>query len=174
MGAVLVHGHAVPDLQHVRVVPVAGPGVLLVGDAAGYYDPLTGQGISRAIRGAALAAEAGDREGALDAFASAIDRRDVAIVEYLSEPHTVADMVAHRFLYRPHVELPWADSADKAVGRSGSDKAARLNTRLSILQFLHQSLGDRFRPTSLQEKYVRAGRLGRKTGQGVFDYSEGS
>ena len=41
----------------------SGPGVLLVGDAAGYYDPLTGQGISRAIRGAALAARA--IEGAL-------------------------------------------------------------------------------------------------------------
>ncbi|MFH1764227.1 MAG: NAD(P)/FAD-dependent oxidoreductase [Gemmatimonadota bacterium] len=35
---------------------VAGGGVLLVGDAAGYYDPLTGQGISRAIRGAQVAA----------------------------------------------------------------------------------------------------------------------
>ncbi|MCJ7630299.1 MAG: hypothetical protein MUO50_18140 [Longimicrobiales bacterium] len=35
---------------------VAGGAVLLVGDAAGYYDPLTGQGISRAIRGAQIAA----------------------------------------------------------------------------------------------------------------------
>jgi len=35
---------------------VAGGGVLLVGDAAGYYDPLTGQGMSGAIRGARIAA----------------------------------------------------------------------------------------------------------------------
>lgn len=34
------------------------PGVLLVGDAAGYFDPLTGQGIYRALAGARLAAEA--------------------------------------------------------------------------------------------------------------------
>jgi len=34
---------------------------ILVGDAAGYYDPLTGQGIFRALRGAELAAEAVDR-----------------------------------------------------------------------------------------------------------------
>lgn len=43
------------------VAPPAGPGYLLVGDAAGYYDPLTGQGIFRALRSAQLAAEAADR-----------------------------------------------------------------------------------------------------------------
>ncbi|MCQ6560199.1 FAD-dependent monooxygenase [Paenibacillus mendelii] len=36
--------------------PAAGSGVLLVGDAAGYFDPLTGQGIYRAFRTAELAA----------------------------------------------------------------------------------------------------------------------
>lgn len=39
----------------------AGPGVVLVGDAAGYYDPLTGQGIYRSLRSAELAAAAVDR-----------------------------------------------------------------------------------------------------------------
>lgn len=37
------------------------PGVVLVGDAAGYFDPFTGQGIYRALRSAELAAEAGHR-----------------------------------------------------------------------------------------------------------------
>jgi len=36
-------------------------GALLVGDAAGYYDPFTGQGIFRALRGARLAAEVAHR-----------------------------------------------------------------------------------------------------------------
>ena len=35
-------------------------GLLLVGDAGGYYDPFTGEGIYRALRGAQLAAEVGD------------------------------------------------------------------------------------------------------------------
>jgi len=34
------------------------PGVVLVGDAAGYFDPFTGQGIYRALRSAELASEA--------------------------------------------------------------------------------------------------------------------
>jgi 3-hydroxybutyryl-CoA dehydrogenase len=45
-----------------------------------------------------------------------------------------------------------------------------LDTRLSILQYLHRTLGDKYRPCPLLEKYVRAGRLGRKVGRGVFDY----
>lgn len=36
---------------------VAGKGFLLVGDAAGYYDPMTGEGVFQALRGAELAAE---------------------------------------------------------------------------------------------------------------------
>ncbi|MQA90279.1 MAG: NAD(P)-binding protein [Gemmatimonas sp.] len=46
------------------------PGALLVGDAAGYYDPFTGQGIYRALRGARLAAKAVDEALRGDADAS--------------------------------------------------------------------------------------------------------
>jgi 3-hydroxybutyryl-CoA dehydrogenase len=46
-----------------------------------------------------------------------------------------------------------------------------LDTRLSILRFLHRSLGEKFRPCPLMEQYVAAGRLGRKSGRGVYDYS---
>ena len=45
-----------------------------------------------------------------------------------------------------------------------------LDTRLSILRFLHRTLGDKFRPCPLHEQYVAAGRLGRKSGRGVYDY----
>ncbi|QAY66075.1 NAD(P)/FAD-dependent oxidoreductase [Paenibacillus protaetiae] len=38
------------------VKAAAVPGLVLVGDAAGYYDPLTGQGIYRAVRSAEMAA----------------------------------------------------------------------------------------------------------------------
>ncbi len=47
-----------------------------------------------------------------------------------------------------------------------------LDTRLHILEYLHQALGEKFRPAPLLVQYVKEGRLGRKTGKGVFDYSE--
>jgi len=45
-----------------------------------------------------------------------------------------------------------------------------LDVRLSILEFLHKSLGESFRPNNLLVQYVRAGRLGRKVGRGVYAY----
>ena len=45
-----------------------------------------------------------------------------------------------------------------------------LDTRLSILEYLHQTLGEKYRPCPLLAQYVKAGRLGRKVGRGVYDY----
>ena len=47
-----------------------------------------------------------------------------------------------------------------------------LDTRLSILEYLHKSLGEKFRPAPLLVQYVKAGRLGRKSGRGVYEYPE--
>ena len=45
-----------------------------------------------------------------------------------------------------------------------------LDTRLSVLEFLHASLGEKYRPCPLLVQYVRAGRLGKKTSKGVYEY----
>ena len=45
-----------------------------------------------------------------------------------------------------------------------------LDTRLSILEYLHRSLGDKYRPCPLLGQYVKAGRLGKKVGKGVYEY----
>jgi 3-hydroxybutyryl-CoA dehydrogenase len=45
-----------------------------------------------------------------------------------------------------------------------------LDTRLHILEYLHRSLGEKYRPAPLLVQYVKAGRLGRKSGRGVYEY----
>ena len=63
-----------------RVARRSGDGWLLVGDAAGFLDPLTGEGLHRALLSAAQAAAAVDahldgRPGALDDYERAMARR---------------------------------------------------------------------------------------------------
>ena len=45
-----------------------------------------------------------------------------------------------------------------------------LDVRLNILEYLHKTLGEKYRPSPLLAQYVKAGRLGRKSGRGVYDY----
>ena len=47
------------------------------------------------------------------------------------------------------------------------------DTRLSVLRYLHQTLGEKFRPCPLIIKMVAAGRVGRKVGHGVYRYDQG-
>jgi len=47
-----------------------------------------------------------------------------------------------------------------------------LDTRLHILEYLHKALGEKYRPAPLLVQYVKAGRLGRKCGRGVYQYSQ--
>src|SRR6266511_2868722 len=53
-----------------RVRACQGPGYVLVGDAAGFFDPFTGEGIYRALRGAQLAAS-----GIADGLNYTLERR---------------------------------------------------------------------------------------------------
>ena len=45
-----------------------------------------------------------------------------------------------------------------------------LDTRLHILEYLQKTLGEKYRPAPLLVQYVKAGRLGRKAGRGVYEY----
>lgn len=45
-----------------------------------------------------------------------------------------------------------------------------LDVRLAILEHLHEELGEQFRPPALLRQMVRAGKLGRKSGEGFYKY----
>jgi flavin-dependent dehydrogenase len=97
-----------------RVTRRAGPGWLLVGDAAGFLDPFTGEGLHRALVSAELAAAAilahrRGRSGAFDAYDRAMQRRFLAkdavswlVQAFLARP-LVFDYAARRVAARPSV-----------------------------------------------------------------------
>lgn len=47
------------------------------------------------------------------------------------------------------------------------------DTRLAVLQYLHVTLGEKYRPCPLIIKLVKSGRTGRKAGRGVYEYKDG-
>jgi len=48
-----------------------------------------------------------------------------------------------------------------------------LDVRLAILEHLHREIGEQFRPPALLRKMVRAGKLGKKVGEGFYQWKDG-
>lgn len=62
----------------------------------------------------------------LDKFHSVIARRHGEMLEFLAEPHTVDDMRARRFVYRPHVDIPFVETVER---RTADLHVARMLSR---------------------------------------------
>ncbi len=45
-----------------------------------------------------------------------------------------------------------------------------LDSRLRNMEYLHETLGEKYRPSPILTKYVKAGRQGKKSGQGFYNY----
>lgn len=106
----------VGPLAH-RVTRVAGDGFLLVGDAAGFFDPFTGEGIYDALRGGELAAatagqalRTGDvsasglasyQQARRDAFAA--NRRAAWLMQFFLRYPSLLSYTARRISRRPRV-----------------------------------------------------------------------
>jgi flavin-dependent dehydrogenase len=101
---------------------VAAPGVLLAGDAAGFYDPFTGEGITLALRTAELAALALD--GALGQGA----QRPVPRLTAYERSRREATRDKFRFNRLLQVAVGWPEAANAIARRLGRrpDLADRL------------------------------------------------
>jgi len=109
---------------------VSAPGVVLVGDAAGFYDPFTGEGVTLALRTAELAAEEAHRalaDGRTDDLSGYDRRRHAAtrdkfrlnkLLQGVVALPELSNFVAHRLSRRP-------DLADRLVGIAGDFVPAR-------------------------------------------------
>jgi menaquinone-9 beta-reductase len=109
-----------------RVSPPRQDGVMLVGDAAGFYDPLTGEGVFTALRSAELAADTAGRAlargdlsqaalieyEAMRAQTFAGKERFTRAIQFVVARRRLATFVAHRFVRRP-------DLLDLTLGVSG-------------------------------------------------------
>jgi len=99
-------GHTLP--VHVRQEPLHSGNCLLVGDAAGLVDPLTGEGIRQAMESGRLAAEAISR-GTIEGYSEAVSQhigkdirlgRRLADVFYARQRLCFDWLVRHRRIFR--------------------------------------------------------------------------
>ncbi len=60
------------------------------------------------------------------------------------------------------------------LGPLAAADAFGLDILLSCMKTFHQELGEKYRPAPLLVKLVKAGRLGRKSGRGVYEYQKES
>jgi len=117
------------------------PGALLVGDAAGFYDPFTGEGVTLALRSAELAAEAADAALRADdpsrLFVYEVRRREATrdkfrfnrLIQQVVGRPWLANLMARRLAARPAL-------ADRLVGIAGDFVPARSALGPSLLRDL--------------------------------------
>src|SRR6187200_3613880 len=87
-----------------------------------------------------------------------INEAAYALMEGVAEPEAI-DTVARLGFAHPMGPLALAD----LIG---------LDTCVAIMEVLHRGLGDpKYAPCPLLRQYVQAGRLGRKSGRGFYDYA---
>jgi 3-hydroxybutyryl-CoA dehydrogenase len=142
-----------------------------------FFNPVEKMKLVEIVRGLETS---DDTLAAIDALARAMGKEPVVVRE---SPGFVTSrvnaMIGNEAFYMLQEGVASARDIDKALklglnhpmGPFELVDLVGLDTRLGVLEFLHRSLGEKYRPCPLLVQYVKAGRLGKKVGRGVYDYT---
>jgi 3-hydroxybutyryl-CoA dehydrogenase len=141
-----------------------------------FFNPVQKMRLVEMVRGLETSDETVDR---IRMVAEKMGKETVTINEFPGfVTSRISALVGNEAFYMLQEGVGTPEDIDKAIklglnypmGPFELGDLVGLDTRLNNLNYLHAKLGEKYRPAPLLEQYVKAGRLGRKTGRGVYDY----
>lgn len=142
-----------------------------------FFNPVHKMPLVEIVRGLETSDETVD---AIKEVAEKMGKETVIINEFPGfVTSRISTLIGNEAFYMLQEGLGTPEDIDKAVklglgfpmGPFELADLVGLDARLNNLKYLHEKLGEKYRPAPLLEQYVKAGRLGRKTGKGVYDYT---
>lgn len=143
-----------------------------------FFNPVHKMALVEIIRGLETTDETAKR---VERFAQKMGKETVVVNEFPGfVTSRISALVGNEAFYMLQEGVGTPEEIDKAIklglnypmGPFELADLVGLDARLNNLRYLHEKLGEKYRPAPLLEKYVKAGRLGRKTGRGVYDYTK--
>ncbi|WP_059104409.1 3-hydroxyacyl-CoA dehydrogenase [Shouchella shacheensis] len=143
-----------------------------------FFNPVHKMPLVEIVRGLETSEETAET---IRSVAEAMGKETVVIHEFPGfVTSRMSALVGNEAFYMLQEGLGTAEEIDKAIklglnypmGPFELVDLVGLDARLNNLNYLHEKLGEKYRPAPLLEQYVKAGRLGRKSGKGIYDYTE--
>ncbi|WP_285765968.1 3-hydroxyacyl-CoA dehydrogenase [Peribacillus sp. SI8-4] len=143
-----------------------------------FFNPVHKMPLVEIIRGLETSTETAE---AIETVAKKMGKETVVINEFPGfVTSRINALVGNEAFYMLQEGLGTPEKIDKAIklglnypmGPFELVDLVGLDTRLNNLNYLHEKLGEKYRPAPLLEQYVKSGRLGRKSGKGIYDYSK--
>lgn len=141
-----------------------------------FFNPVYKMPLVEIIRGLETSDETADL---IKNIAETMGKETVVVNEFPGfVTSRISTLVGNEAFYMLQEGVGTAEEIDKAIklglnypmGPFELGDLVGLDARLNNLKYLHEKLGEKYRPAPLLEKYVKAGRLGRKSGRGVYEY----